>query len=206
MSPSVAKTDLSQRGASMIEFALVAPLFLLLVFGVFEFGMLALSDLTTGNASSAGARSASVFDAQRNADFQILETIESSLDTVGLHELEYVVVYRVEQVGDDMNPQCHVQSVSSASDPLRPCNRYTPADLTLPYFAADGVTETSNFGCGTGAVDRFWCPADRETSLSGALDLVGVYVQTQHTFMTGFIGSTRELSETTVIQVEPEDD
>ncbi|MGB5755281.1 MAG: TadE family protein [Acidimicrobiales bacterium] len=193
----------NERGASLIEAALATPLFLLLIFTVFELGLLAFSDLTTTNASRAGARSAGVFDARRNADFEILATVGEKLGDFGLLKLDYVVVYRIDQVGDDMNPLCHSQSVSSAADPVRPCNRYVPADLNRPYYLADGVTESTDFGCGVGAVDRFWCPADRNTSLSGALDLVGVYVRTDHHYITGVIGQTQDLSGSTVSQVEP---
>ncbi len=189
----------------LIEAALATPVFFLMLFAVIELGLLSLSELTTTNASRAGARSASVFDARRNADFEILSTVENALGSLRLNELEYVVVYRVDQIGDDMNPLCHTQPVSLSADPARPCNRYLPADLALDYYQADGVTETSHFGCGPGAVDRHWCPADRQTSLTGDLDLVGVHVQTTHHYMMGFIGQTQDLSDSTVVQVEPVD-
>lgn len=184
---------------------MATPVFLLMIFAVFELGLLAFSDLTTTNASRAAARSAGVFDSRRAADFEILGMVGEKLGEFGLLELEYVVVYRIDEVGDDMNPLCHAQSVASTSDPDRPCNRYEPADLSLPYFLSDGVTETPHFGCGGSAVDRFWCPADRNTSLSGSLDLVGVHVQTTHRYLTGFIGGTEDLSGSTVSQVEPVD-
>jgi len=197
--------DRSARGASLVEASLATPVFLLLVFTIFELGFLSLSDLTTTNASRAGARSAGVHNAHRNADFEILSTVETALGSLGLHELEYVVVFRVDEVGDDMNPQCHTQPVSLSADPDRPCNRYVPADLSLEYYQADGVTETNHFGCGASAVDRFWCPNDRQTLLSGDLDLVGVHIQTTHHYISGFIGTTQGLSASTVVQVEPSD-
>lgn len=195
----------SERGASLIEASLATPVFLLLLFTIFELGFLSLSDLTTTNASRAGARSAGVHNSRRIADFEIITTVEDALGSLRLNELEYIVVYRVDEVGDAMNPLCHTQSVSLSADPDRACNRYVPADLTLEYFEADGVTETTHFGCGAGAVDRYWCPADRQTLLTGDLDLVGVHIQTTHHYVTGFIGTTQDLSATTVVQVEPSD-
>lgn len=195
----------SERGATLVEASVATPVFFLLLFAVIELGFLSLSDLTTTNASRVGARSAGVHNAHRIADFEILSTVENALGSLGLHELDYVVVYRVDEVGDDMNPLCHTQPVSLSADPDRACNRYLPSDLALDYFQADGVTETSHFGCGASAVDRFWCPADRQTLLSGDLDLIGVHIQTTHHYVTGFIGTTQDLSAKTVVQVEPSD-
>jgi len=71
--------------------------------------------------------------------------------------------------------------------------------------AMNPVTESDHFGCGPSAVDRFWCPADRSTTLSGSLDLIGVHVQTKHSYVMRFFGSERELSDFTVTQIEPDD-
>ena len=45
-----------QRGAAMVEAAIVTPLLLLLVFGIIEFGFLYKDALTVGIGSRAGAR------------------------------------------------------------------------------------------------------------------------------------------------------
>lgn len=48
------------RGQSMVEFALVAPIFLLLVFGVIDFGQLFNRMITVNQASREAARVAAV--------------------------------------------------------------------------------------------------------------------------------------------------
>lgn len=45
-----------ERGSSAVEFALVAPLFFTLVFGVIEFGALLTNKISLANASRVGAR------------------------------------------------------------------------------------------------------------------------------------------------------
>ena len=45
-----------QQGQSLVEFALILPLFFLLVAGMFDFGLGIYSDLTLVNASREGAR------------------------------------------------------------------------------------------------------------------------------------------------------
>lgn len=49
-----------QRGAVAVEFALIVPMLLLLVFGIIEFGVMLNRDMIVGNASRDGARVASL--------------------------------------------------------------------------------------------------------------------------------------------------
>lgn len=51
-----------ERGQAMVEFALVMPIFLLLVIGVIEFGRAWNMQQTLADASREGARRAAVFD------------------------------------------------------------------------------------------------------------------------------------------------
>jgi Flp pilus assembly protein TadG len=51
-----------ERGQAMVEFALVIPIFLLLVIGVIEFGRAWNLQQTLADASREGARRAAVFD------------------------------------------------------------------------------------------------------------------------------------------------
>jgi len=61
----------------------VTPLFLILVFGVVELGLLAHDSLATSNASRAGSRAASAFDNRRDADFRILSTAPTGSTPLG---------------------------------------------------------------------------------------------------------------------------
>ncbi|NUO60565.1 MAG: pilus assembly protein [Hamadaea sp.] len=49
------------RGASAVEFALVLPMLLLLVFGIIDFGRLLNAQIKTTEAAREGARAATVF-------------------------------------------------------------------------------------------------------------------------------------------------
>ncbi|KUO96714.1 TadE/TadG family type IV pilus assembly protein [Ferroacidibacillus organovorans] len=59
----------SDKGQALVEFALVIPLFLLLLFGIFDFGRIMWSELTISAASRDAARYASLgaTDAQIDA-------------------------------------------------------------------------------------------------------------------------------------------
>ncbi len=54
--------DRSERGAALVEFALVAPLLFLLLFGIVEFGMAFNDFIAVRNGSREGARTAVVND------------------------------------------------------------------------------------------------------------------------------------------------
>jgi len=58
-----------RRGAAVVEFALVAPLFILLVFGMIEFGRMVMVQQVLTNASREGARLA-VLDGSTTANVQ----------------------------------------------------------------------------------------------------------------------------------------
>ena len=60
-----------RRGASAVEFALVAPVFILLVLGMIEFGRMVMVQQLLTNASREGARRA-VLDGSTVADVQTL--------------------------------------------------------------------------------------------------------------------------------------
>lgn len=69
------------RGASALEFALVAPLFLTLVFGIFQFGMAFYANAGLRNGVEAAARYAQIYP--RPTDSQISSVLSSS--TFGLN-------------------------------------------------------------------------------------------------------------------------
>jgi len=52
----IRKKDKGERGQSLVEFALIVPLFLLLVFAIVDFGMGFYSWITVTNAAREGAR------------------------------------------------------------------------------------------------------------------------------------------------------
>jgi len=77
----IAKSD---AGQAMVEFALVAPLLLMLVIGVFEFGRAWNDYQVITEAARAGARAAVVADAGVTQD-SVVATIRHALSRAGLN-------------------------------------------------------------------------------------------------------------------------
>lgn len=181
----------------MVEAAIVTPLFFLLIFGIFEFGLLFRNHLTTRNATKQGARALSVSGQRPDADYLMLRSVEHGVAAMGLGNLDYVIVFLANGPDDTVPTACRSASQADL------CNRYVPADFALEIDNATGG-DIGNFRCSGSALDRHWCPVDRGTSLTTGVDYVGLHIQTTHNFITGFFGGTRTLNRTTILRLEPQ--
>jgi Flp pilus assembly protein TadG len=71
----------NRRGAAVVEFAVVAPVFFLLVFGMIEFGRMVMVQQIITNASREGARMA-VLDGSTHDN--VVTTVETYLTNAGI--------------------------------------------------------------------------------------------------------------------------
>jgi hypothetical protein len=186
----------NERGAALLEAAIVTPLFLALLFGVVEGGFALHERLSVSNMALTGARSASGNGGDVLADFHLLQAVEKGAGGIAHDRIRTVVVYRAAGPSDNVPEGCKVASVPGV------CNRYTGTDL---------VKNSTDFGC-TGPpgpvtkVDSSWCPSARKIALTGSNgppDHVGVYVEAVHQSLTGILGSSLTLRGDTVMRIEP---
>lgn len=182
-----------QRGAVLVEAALVLPIMILVVMGIIEFGFAFGSATTTTGASRSGSRLAAAAYAtsgniaanQRAAADQIADTVAA--DLVGLTSADPVgmVIYRADPTSTDGAP--------------------------VGGFPDDGNISTN---CTTDCFVYEWNPSmDKMDYKSGAwpdpdacgltLDSIGVYVQADHHYITGFIGDSVYVDGHTVMRLEP---
>lgn len=75
--PHRAPSARTRRGAAVVEFAIIAPLIFLFVFGIIEFGRLVMVQQVLTNASREGARRAVV---RETTDADVRSTVEDMLD------------------------------------------------------------------------------------------------------------------------------
>jgi hypothetical protein len=195
-----------ERGAALIEAALITPIFFSLIFGILEFGLLFRNSLTTHNAGHEGARSASVSGRSPDADYLILRSVEHGLAAMGLQTLDYVIVFKASGPNATVPTACLTasQTYNPATPAAPACNRYTAADFFKEIKDPVTGVDSGNFHCGARAVDRYWCPTVRVTNLATGPDYVGVAIETRHQFITGLFGAGRLLHETTIIRLEPD--
>jgi Flp pilus assembly protein TadG len=192
-----------ERGAVLVEAALLTPIILLLVFGTMEMGYAFYGKLTVNHMSVAGARAASGGANDVLSDYSTLQAVEDAATGYGDSDISLIVIYRAANTDDRVPNGCLTASVTNSAS-VRGCNRYTGASLALA---------STQFGCvgppgPTTKIDNFWCPTTRKTALlpdagNGPPDYVGVYVKAVHHNLFGLFGPSFTFTSDTVIKIEP---
>lgn len=179
-----------ERGAVLVEFAIIAPVLSLLIFGMIEYGLLFRDYLTVSNVTRTGARVGSASGNDQYSDYNILQAVKGAAGALpgGATSLQQIVVFKA--AGTGSTPDLTTCSTNGT------CNVYTGSQLSS--------LNSSQFGCGAGDLDVTWCPSTRVVSQSGSgTDYVGVWVKINHKFMTGFFGSARTITDSVVMRIEP---
>lgn len=183
-------------GAVLVEAAFVTPLFLLLVFGIIEVGLAMNDRLALAHAVRAGTRVASASGNDRLADYGIIKTVMAEAAALGDDQIEMVIVYRADGIGDPPPDRClEGRSARPTTKTDDACNVYLPEDF--------GVKK-DKWGCKDEEdLDEFWCPMSREVVRSQGPEYVGVYMKVSHRWVTGMFGQTVTLTDQSVIRLEP---
>jgi hypothetical protein len=192
-----------ERGAILVEAAIIAPIAIALVFGAMELGYAYYGKLTVEHMSIAGARAASGSANDYLSDYNTLQAVKDARTGMSASSITKIVIYRATGPSDRVPTACKTASVPNTSS-TRGCNFYTGDDLSLA---------SSQFGCvgppgPTIKKDNAWCPTSRKSALlaangNGPPDYVGVYVVGTHENLIGLFGNTFTFSNDTVIRIEP---
>ncbi len=178
------------RGAVLIEAAILMPVLALFLFGILEWGLAFRSSLTVSDASRAGARVAAAMP--RNPEYQTsaAAAVSGRLASAGIptEQIETLVIYRADPATGGLRGGGSTDAAIEAC--TSSCWRFTWDAATRSFVpVAGGPTwaYTSQAACG-GTTDT---------------DHVGVYVRVDHAFVTSLFGSGLSLTERTVMRLEP---
>lgn len=180
----------------MVEFALVLPVLVLLVLGVFEYGNAWRQTNSIERAAQQGGRTVSSQANGRYADYEALRAIDSAMASTSGMNVTRVVIFNATGGTGEVPTSCLSGSQSGL------CNTYTGAVLTSASLASFPGGSVASPSC-AGGVDAAWCPIGRNRTGSSP-DRIGVHITAQYTPVTGLlsdIGVTIE--RTTVYQIEP---
>lgn len=225
------RTRCGDRGAVIVEAALILPVFFLLVFGVMEIGGVLKSYSSVANGVRAGGRVASVAGNDALADQMILERLAQETAGVGKGEIDYVVIWNATGTGAAPPSAClrTTPAVPNQTSQGRTvtgspgsCNIYfLPAATGGAFDMARGLAAQPAgyyFGCSGSSdplasqkVDCFWPGQDRKITNSprGVTpvqrpDFVGVYVRAEHTYYTGVLGTSLTITDAGINLLEPQ--
>lgn len=117
-------------GAAAVEFALVAPIFIILVFGVISFGIVFAQNLALGNAAREAARSGVV---EGRTCGQIRSTAVDAANTIAMQGADVTVSIRRGQTAATASNAC------TGGDAATPCTGSATGDSI--YVRLDFTSE-----------------------------------------------------------------
>jgi Flp pilus assembly protein TadG len=178
-----------ERGAAITEMALLLPILLLLVLGVFELGAAFKSYLTTSNAAREGTRLLSARGTDELADCLALVKAVDALSLANdFNSLDRIEIFQANPSTGDPVPGTTNTYTYSAGDP-------TDCSTTAP-------------NCGSWTCTISQPPASRSALVGASTspDLIGMRIVYQHDWLTGFppFSGSITIDEQTISRLEPE--
>lgn len=176
----------SDSGAALVEMAILMPLLVLLIIGVFEIGGAFKDVLTTSNAVRDGARLLSAKGNEGTADCDALVAAVDALEIASnFADLDRIEIFKSNLAGDPVAGKVNTY-------------RWDPSD-------PDDPDDETN--CVDWQEDIQWNPTTRNTLVgSTPLDIVGMRIVYRHDWYTGFppFVSGFTIDEQTITRLEPE--
>ena len=117
-----------QRGSSAVEFALVFPLMLTMLFGILQFGLTLNNNVTLTDAARAGVRELAIGRSSATAYNDAVNRFYGSAP--GLVQANTTLTMTVNGVGCSSNATCQAALVAATGLPVKLVARY-PCDLKV---------------------------------------------------------------------------
>lgn len=182
-----------ERGATLVEAAIVYAILFLALFAVVEFGLAFKDWLSVSHAAREGARSGATYGDDPRANIAILRDIDRTLAPAGIAEGIRVNIFEA-RPGGESDSYTYTPSTPDCTDntpvglpPLTGCCEWTPCPEP---FRATYVVPT-------------WDPADRDVEAPD-LDRIGVEVEFTHQWITNYILTSTDFTTSTDYQIEPQ--
>jgi hypothetical protein len=176
--------DRKERGATIVEAAIVYGLLFLTLFAVLEFGLAFKDWLSVSHASREGARAGATYGDDAAAGFLILQDVGRHLGPAAV-QVQQVRIYNADNplsgTNYDYTPGANCAGVD--------CCDWTPCpdpDLPAPPYAIPG-----------------WNPTTRDVALPDTSTL-GVEVSYNHQWITGFFNNSSVFTSVVEYHLEPQ--
>jgi Flp pilus assembly protein TadG len=136
-----------ERGATVVEAALVTPLFFFIIFALIELGPYFRQWSASKSAASEGGRAATTGGAASRTDGDMMSALRTPISHLG-DNLDYVIVFRAASIKDEVPTQCvYAAEQGKTSAPGTKVGVFVPyksaAAIPTPVDATN-PTQTSN--------------------------------------------------------------
>jgi Flp pilus assembly protein TadG len=172
----------NERGAALVETAILIPVVILITFGLIEFSSAYQSSSVATSASRAGARVASAEALLPTYATDAAAAAATALHTIPNNEPQEMWVYKADVNGYPSSGNFTTCSTN--------CIKYT----WLPATKLFDVANPSGGG---------WPYNTQNACNQNSWDSVGVYVKVKHQFLTRLFGANITLADHAVFRLEP---
>lgn len=170
----------NDRGVAAVEAAIITPVFLLLLIGIIEFGLVFKDQLAITSAVRAGARIASAEPRIATFAADAASQVAREGSAIDMTQVEALWVYKADQSGHPVGAGGTFGSCSSS------CVQFAWAKASKTFVQ-------------TGAS---WASSE-QNACQGTQDSVGVYLSFTHPGVTQAIFDSIGLNSYTVMRLEP---
>ena len=184
------------RGQTLVEFALVFPIFFVLLMGMIEFGLVFNALLSINFASRDGSLIAAEAGNAIGADCVILNKVEQGVGApASTSRITKVEIYKAGKTGNALAGKVNTYNRTGSTT----CTMPDSTTLTVPYTLSGAA----------GYVDTSRCNIQGGCSGSGGVDTIGVKITYRYTPFTplgSFIGlgtTSYTLVESNAMRMEP---
>lgn len=203
-----------ERGAVAVEAALVTPVVLLLIVGILEFSFILRDYVAVSSVVRVGARIASANPGAGPASCtptpctpptapafagMAANAIQQAGTAMPQDSIDYIIVYQANSKGYPAPTGTATASIpANAATTAPPVGSSTPCSGFANCVAYRWVDSSNTFAYASGS----WSSASVDACPTTAYN-VGVWMRATHKNITGFFGSTKNLSDKTVMKFEP---
>ncbi|MFA5564936.1 MAG: TadE/TadG family type IV pilus assembly protein [Acidimicrobiia bacterium] len=199
---------LGDRGAAMLETALITPVFFALIFGIIEFGLVYRDTLTAADAAGSGARMGAILGPRPtptnvSADFEIIRAVRQSLGAIPVEWVDRIVVFKAQGPGAGSPTSQITNECKNGVSVPGLCNVYDPGNAFLAIQSSDN--NAAFFECPSGRACP-WAPYTRKNGPTVFdIEYLGVWIRIQRPGLTGLFAKEFTIEQASVVRLEPSD-
>jgi Flp pilus assembly protein TadG len=176
----------------LVEAAFVLPILALMVFGIIEYGFVLKDYQALASATRSGARTASAEPRLAGFDTDASKAVATAMSSLQGNDTPQ----KLEIYWADSTTGLPWSSAAKAADEALPNSSCYRCSYYTWNAATSGWTAVTQTWPATGS-------ASAEDACVGAEDTLGVFLQVSHKMFTGMFGTTKTLTDRTLIRLEP---